>query len=226
MHSFRRRSRLACPYSQPPPPSKDRYRNSRFLRLPVHARSYGHAQSTQRGHISLAMSRSYGTRFRPGVTNSSWPRCHVAKICLNAAAPRVCTFLHSWMASDGTAARTCARRKQVRHRHTWKRWRRFNRGQLPSTVAIPACALHWWHGLCDESRRVCVQPMSTCCKLLARPLCCSCLEAACLHRSMSSTFYLYETRCDRERSNPQPCSAPHSRACPHTAPHRLPRTIC
>ena len=106
---------------------------------------------------------------------------------LNAAAPRVCTFLHSWMASDGTAARTCARRKQVRHRHTWQRWRLFSRGQLPSTVAIPACALHWWHGSCYESLRVCVQPMSTGCKLLARPLCCSSLAAACLHRTSSST---------------------------------------
>ena len=146
---------------------------------------------------------------------TSWPRCHVAKICLNAAAPRACTFLHSWMASDGTAARTCARRKQVRHRHTWQRWRLFSRGQLPSTVAIPACALHWWHGLCDESRRVCVQPMSTGCKLLARPLCCSSLVAACLHRTSSSTRQGAITRARTCASLTRHCSP--CIHCPRTA---------
>ena len=35
------------------------------------------------------------------------------------------------------------------------------------------------------------QPVSTGCKLLAGQLCCCCLSAACLHRSTSSTFYLY-----------------------------------
>ena len=46
------------------------------------------------------------------------------------------------------------------------------------------------------------QPVSTGCKLLVGQLCCCCLTSSYLHPSTSSTFYLYETRCDSERSNP------------------------
>ena len=147
MHSFRRRSRLARRRSGALPPSKDSCRKSRFLRLPVHARSRRHAQSTQRGHINLRMSHSYGTRFRPRVRMTSWPRCHVTKICLKAAAPRACAFLHSWMASDCTAACGCAGCKQVHLRHEWYHWKLF---QVCLVAYHSGCSsMQWqkWHGL-------------------------------------------------------------------------------
>ena len=62
---------------------------------------------------------------------------------------------------------------------------------------------------------MCVQPMSTGCKLLARPLCCSSLVAACLHRTSSSTRQGAITRARTCASLTRHCSP--CIHCPRTA---------
>ena len=171
------------------------------------------------------MSRSYGTRFRPGATNSSWRHvARFAKTRLRRGRAHSCT--HGWRVTAQQPALSQVASKCVT----------VTNDTAGDFSAMASCLPQWlflrMHGnnggmSYAESCTVCArQRMSTGCKLLAGQLCCCCLPAACLHRSTSSTFYLYETRCDRERSKPQPYYGPHSQACPRTAPHRLPRTIC
>ena len=64
-----------------------------FLHLPAIGPSRRPSESTQRGRVPLAMSRSQGTSFRIRATKSSWHRCHVTKICVSAAAPRASSSL-------------------------------------------------------------------------------------------------------------------------------------
>jgi len=64
-----RRSRPAGQRSCPIRQARDRLRKSRIHGVAVHAPSRWPSQSTQHGHIPLAMSRSHGTSFRPRVRN-------------------------------------------------------------------------------------------------------------------------------------------------------------
>ena len=65
----------SCPIRQ----ARDRLRKSRVRGVAVHAPSREPSQSTQHGHISLAMSRSHGTSCRPRARNEL-PCCSVTEI--------------------------------------------------------------------------------------------------------------------------------------------------
>ena len=82
------RSRLAQRRKRPPDHARDSFGISQKVRLPDRALERRWSQSTQRDHIALARSQCHGTSFRPRPTMTSSPRCHVTKICVNAAAPR------------------------------------------------------------------------------------------------------------------------------------------
>ena len=82
------RSRLAQRRKRPPDHARDSFGISQKVRLPDRALQRRWSQSTQRDHIALARSQCHGTSFRPRATMTSSPRCHVTKICVNAAAPR------------------------------------------------------------------------------------------------------------------------------------------
>ena len=87
-----RRSRPAGRRSCPIRQARDRLRKSRIHGLAVHAPSRRPSQSTQHGHIPLAMSRSHGTSFRPRVTNEL-ALLQRSQNLRNAAAPRSRSFL-------------------------------------------------------------------------------------------------------------------------------------
>ena len=80
VRSFRRRSRLARRRVSLVCRSRDSFRTSRKVALAVLVASRRRAQSTQRNHISLAMSRSHGTSFRIRARNLAQRRLLGQKI--------------------------------------------------------------------------------------------------------------------------------------------------